>query len=1201
MNSPLQFEQVADTALYETRVDGTVGWAGYILPTGTLPPNIGITESLSEYEGHYLLAVSRPPIVASDPVSFTQETKDYIKRNAKKANRAVVWLKSIEPAAFGKFANFGFEFNYDGIFEKYLLRSDLNADLGQNLNFFALQNLELSVNSNNGELAVSIWTGDQPLIGFQKQYADTGITVEDADTQGARIPLSGPNAGCFVFSARIEPSTTFSSDNFDLGFKYIVKGRESGQEEQISYFGFDVPILPQSLSCVGTVDPSDPLNTKIPTSDLMQGHLRTGFALADAPSLASAFRTAGGRVISLVPLATSANASRPPLMAGAFALVSSSRTCTEPGQAVAYFAPAGKFGMTVDGQDAGVAQDLLCGLFGSERLTFVTYDEKANAKNDTLFFLPSQSAYASVFPFETATLENPDSGNVRQRLNDDYLTPWATIFAGASQVQYRAEPEGSPLYALDSSEDEDATTILISAPPKMPLPQGTDHTFPLVPYARASKAGVDDITLTQFESQILAATRKTIISNAAQETWQARAAALLKVVEAAPAYGTTPQGLVAQIDPESGAYLNVQLAQSTDQDGTLVPFAFDKPTRQVQDALQTNQLFLVAVNDQHFDDTSTGATFHNVVHISDWTMTAQVGSGATPTSYRNVMILKFCDGSLQERVTNPNRWTAPEDFSLVDGAGTGAASIAYTGLSQWLQAYIAEGVERARGPSGGFYKNFEKIATDPSWNGVIVLQADLALDDLPPQIRGLAAGIDFSHFVAHHFGFTASRVSVDRSTGQISMAGNSSLFGLIDYEEPTYALNLAAGVDPDTPVPVQTSDDFDFTVLQLQSLFENARLVDFKSRVQLTVDRLFSSKVTRAYNNGLPMPANGVVLDGSYVDQNGTASYVFQQTHSTVFLLDSNVLSAVAFNRVQFNTLGTRDDGATVASRFLIWGAFDFVELIDTDEKLLDVLSFGSPPETEPAMLGQGLVFSNLVIEMTFPEATPNAKTFALDTDNLAYDLNVSSARDDSLFKGFGLQLKSFITAAGDKTPADYGFLPVTSTLNLKQLDKPWFGLVYEVTLGGPGALASAAGFTSNMLLAWAPSTTAQDTQRAVFIGLSLPGAAPGAKLFSVQGIFKVAIGSIALLRQEVPKTEGSDASDSSYFYCLRLDDIGIKILGIVKLPPDANIQFFLFGDPGNTGSLGWYAAYVAKDNPGVNQQKLGFAPLDTQQPLMTD
>ena len=48
------------------------------------------------------------------------------------------------------------------------------------------------------------------------------------------------------------------------------------------------------------------------------------------------------------------------------------------------------------------------------------------------------------------------------------------------------------------------------------------------------------------------------------------------------------------------------------------------------------------------------------------------------------------------------------------------------------------------------------------------------------------------------------------------------------------------------------------------------------------------------------MPANAIVLDGSYVAQSGAGSdssaYVFEQTHTSVFVLDSNVLQAVAFS-----------------------------------------------------------------------------------------------------------------------------------------------------------------------------------------------------------------------------------------------------------------------------------------------------------------
>lgn len=1195
MGAPLVFQQVSKTALYEIQTTGAAGWAGYVLPTTTdLPPSIEITDSLSKYGGSYLFAVARPPMVDSDPGGLVQQANDYITANAG-TNRAVVWLEGVNPVMFGDFKRFGFPFGQD-IWQDFVLRSDLNAALGKSLTFFALTGLKLSVDEGRGALVVFTQKAAKPLLGFQKGLSDVGITIGDASSQSTTIPFDGPNAGCFTVTARITPSTTFSSNFFDLGFKYVINDQQSGKDLLLAYPGFDASAFPKALSCLGVVDPSDPVNTRLPSDALTQGYLRTGFALTGAPSLASTFRTATGRTVAMVPLGTSSGSATPPARVGAFALASASRAGIAIGQDDVYFAPSGMFGMSVIDRDAGTPQELLCGLFGSERLTFITYSDQAGLKNDVLVFLPGQPAYAPIFPFEAADLDQPDSGNVTSRLTAEFRAPWATIFAGASRVDYRAEPEGSPLYGVASTArsagDESAPSVLVSTPPRLPLPQGITHAFPLTPYAGISKPGVDGQTLTQFESQILAATRKTIISNAATETWRARAAALAARDGAVLTTGTTPQGLVVQTEPDSGAYVNVTLAQSTDREGKLIPFAFDKPTRQLQDALQTNQLFLVAVTDRPFDDITSGATFDNVVHIADWTLTAEMGKDATPTSYRNVMILKFCDGSLQERVTNPNRWTAPEDFSLVDGASNGLAPIAYTGLSQWLQAYVEAGIERADGPSGTFYQNFKRIVTDPSWNGLIVLQADLSATDLPPQIQGLAPGIDFTHFAAHHFGFSVTRVTVDQQTGKISMQGNSSLFGLIDYQDPAYALNLAAGVSPEIPIPVQTSDDFDFTVLQLQSLFENTKLVDFNSRVQLTVDRLFGSPVLQAFSNGGPMPARGIVLDGSYIDQNGTGAYVFQQARTTVFSLDSNVLPAVAFRRVQFNTLGERDGGATNASRFLIWGSFDFVELTDLAGQLMDVLSFGSPPNTNTPDLGQGLAFSNLVIDMTYPVTTPSAKRFALDTDNLAYDLNASVARADSLFRGFGLQPKSFINAAGDQTPAGFGFLPVTSTLSLKPLSKPWFGVVYEVTMGGPGSLVSAAGFSSNLLLAWAPSA-ANDSQRAIFIGLSLPGAAPGASLFSIEGVFKVAVGSIALLRQAVPKTEGYAIAEDQYFYCLRLDDIGIKILGIVKLPPSATIQFFLFGDPGNTGSLGWYAAYVAADNPGCDQQKLGLTSVE--------
>jgi hypothetical protein len=1206
---PPSFERIPPSSVYETRVAGSVGWSGYLLPPGgSTPETIGFLASLESFDGHYLFSVERPTVLDDDPLGFAKELLSYIHNVSN--NRVALWLRVANPVELGPFESFGFGFGptITGDFE---LRSDLNVRIGANAIFFALQQTALRVDEAISGLRLSAPVGSGPLLGFDNGAGEPlGVAVTGSSSfLRARVPFTGTNSGCFAFTADMDTRQILrAGGGVRLGFTMVADNRESGQRESPRYAAY--ASLPRDLAVVGTVDPSDPVNAVVGNAALESGHLRSGFTVAGRPQLLSNYRTPEGRAVTLVPAGTVDGDVVPPLLAGGFAWASPSPAATLPGESFVELAPVGQHGIVVDGAGAGSERALLGGLFGSERLSFRNWDAASPIDaNDRLFFLASQAAFAPVFPFSAAALERPDSGAVRPRLTTEHRTPWATILAGdATAIFYRAEPEGSALYGLGPGGAAAAIpAVLVSTPPRMKIAQGTAHTFPLLPYGAASQAGVSGDTLTQFESQIVAATRKTRISEDATETWEARRLALVRRLEVKAVPGTTPQGFIVQQEQASSAYLNVRLAQSLnrrqqprvcDPSGAapaLLPFAFDAPTRAVQDALQTNQLFLVAVNPGPFDDPTTGACFDNVINLAGWTMTAAVGQDSTATSYRNVMIFKFCSGSLAERVTNPNRWTAPETFSLLEGTPAATASLAFTGLSQDLQATIAAGIERADGRSAAFYRNFKRIVTDPEWTGVLVLEAELAAGDLPPEIAGLAAGIDLTRFAAHHFGFTVSQVEVDPATGAITMGEDeSSLFGLVDYEDPAYASNLEQGVDPNTPIPVSTDGDFDFTVLQLQSLFENARLVDFQSRIQLTVERLFGAPVSRVYTRGVAQPANGLVLDGSYVDQGGKEAYVFVQDTPSVLHSPSNVLPAVAFDRVQFNTLGSRGGGAggvTVDSRFVIWGALDFEQLDDAAGQLLDVLSFGSPPGTEEEALGAGLAFSNLLLEMSFPQATPNAKVLALDTANLAFDPNASSARPESLFAGFGLELKSFTDAAGEQTPGDLGFLPVSSGLRLSKLEGAWFGVVYGITLGGPGALASEAGFTSTLLVAWSPSTTRGDANRAVFLGMTLPGSAPGAKLFSLQGIFKVAVGAISILRQKVPKAPGrADAADAS-FYCLRIDDIGIKVFSIVKLPPSANIQFFLFGDPASTGSLGWYAAFVADDDPGCNQQ-LAFAEL---------
>ena len=1190
-------DPASKVSLYESPPQADHAWAGYLLPPvappATPPDSISYADSLSPQRmGSYVFASARPAALDAAPGPFIAALAAYIDGQSSSPGlnlNALLWLRDTDAAPADPFKNYGCSYSYNPLTKGFATSTNVNFLLGQDLLFNVLSGVGLSIDAASGSLRLSAPLATPPALAFQRNSSDIGIRVTGSgSTIRTFVPLAGANAGCLTFTATVNPAVTFGPRGLAVGFPLSARDTASGQLQQLFYPALSAPAaLPASLAWVGTVDPLDPYNQKLSAKARLEGVLRCGLLPAGQPALPSTYRTALGHATALLPLGAASG--QPPvigLQSGALAFGCAAPSPSQPATSKALLTPAGRFGLSASGQAAGTPTNLLCGIFGSEQLSMTTYDGAA-PENDSLLFVPASPAYAAVFPFQAATLDLPDSGNVATPLTADYLSCWASVLkGGAAMPQYHAEPAGSPMYGLPPSARAAALlravaadTVLASAPPALPVPQGAAHAFPLLPYGGAVSGGPLDISaslLSSFESSIVAATRKAVISGGASATWQARAAASRRVrglaageaVAEAPHYRTTPQGAVATVSSQAqdqDAFLSVTLGQTLGAGGQVLPFGFRFPDAILQDALQTNQLFLVAVNAAHLSD--GGARFDNTVGIAGWTMQAQVGVGVTPTSYRNVMLLKYCSGSVRERVANPNAWSGAPDFSLAADAGPSVQGIAYTGLSQWLQDLIEAAEVLAADNPASPYRHFLELVSDPAWTGVLVLQADLDPSSLPAGLQGIAAGLDLTRFVAHHFGFTASRVTV-HGDGSITLDGNSSTFGLVDYQDPAFAAGQRNGLPPDTPIALPDTDNYAFRVLQLQVLFDNAVIKTFKSYVQLAVNGLLGSRVTATTFGGSAMPNNGVVLDGSYIDQNGTGIYIFEQATPSIFSLDSNLLRHVAFQRIQFNCLGTTDAGATVLNHFSVWGTLDFASLDDRTGAVLDLLSFGAlAPDLPPD--GAGLAFSNLVIDMRYPQTTPSAVRFDEVTTSLAYDLDASQARPDSLFKGFGLELSGFIAAADGQKPADFGFLPVSTALNLGTLDGPWHGVVYDVTMGGPGALVSAAGFHSTLLLAWSPASTAGDDEQAFFVGLSLPGAAPGARMISLQGIFKLAIDNIGLMRQKVPDGE-------SYYYCLRLDNIAIKFLGIAKLPPDANIQFFLFGDPKNTGSLGWYAAYIA-------------------------
>ena len=125
---------------------------------------------------------------------------------------------------------------------------------------------------------------------------------------------------------------------------------------------------------------------------------------------------------------------------------------------------------------------------------------------------------------------------------------------------------------------------------------------------------------------------------------------------------------------------------------------------------------------------------------------------------------------------------------------------------------------------------------------------------------------------------------------------NSSLFGLIDYEDPE-DLHY-------------TGVDYDFKVLKFTILFLNSHTERFASQVEVQLNTLFGEDATlQNADHG-----NNIILTGVYQQHDDTSSYVFVEQDDNVFDMQSFVLDEVDVQQAQFYTV-VPDDPAEDRAR----------------------------------------------------------------------------------------------------------------------------------------------------------------------------------------------------------------------------------------------------------------------------------------------
>lgn len=739
----------------------------------------------------------------------------------------------------------------------------------------------------------------QPVSGSSQSFPSTSSQL--------LLPMTGGAAGCINAAFQFAPSDL---DTFETGVMYFAPPQSSGA--QLTALRYPLLRAPGGANTLLNFrfwfDVLDALDVE-----------RTYFQALD-PALGSYFASANGDIFKL-------NTTLSGPVTSLSRLVFNSRPVrTLQDNANFYLAPAGVFSLaldkkTVSANNGSPSAILLCGITGTE---FFNADLTPGS-SDTLTFVPGQPAYAGS---DAKVLLDNSKGNT--------VTSWAQF--ATKKGSYVSQPEQGPLFqqpdqsavSLGGSNGNTNNVYLLDFLPLAAWEPNSSQPVSTPPVPLAPYAGIpENVDLAPFravETGAINPTRKNAIAGSSHATASLAAASPSSITTTA----MTPQGLLSILTTDvPSVWTGLQMATSPGN-RTL---QFSNMGTVIRSALNQNRIFAVISTvgtEQNPLFTFTGTD--NEIDISDWIFKLSPAGDASPATppIPPIVIFKFYDGQTIEDLTNDlSLWSSPVQLN--------SGSLAPIPAQQYIQKVIADAKSSVKGDPNSLYANFVSVVTDPNFAGILALNSNLQLNELPTAIQAVLGGMtktvdgktvsNVAAFRAHHVGIQINDTNPQNAQPSLSQ---SSLFALVDYEKPA---------DSGTsPVAAATPVDYGFEVEYLRALFTNSELRTFACQINLTVNKLFDIGVD--LSQGVQAAAadpNVIQIMGSYQNHSGGSGegegvYSFVTTHSFNFnFKGSQYLDNITLNKLQFSfsrSSGSNGDSTFhIGARFAIWGSMKFKSL----------------------------------------------------------------------------------------------------------------------------------------------------------------------------------------------------------------------------------------------------------------------------------
>ena len=810
-----------------------------------------------------------------------------------------------------------------------------------------------------------------------------------------------------------------------------------------------------------------------------------------------------------------------------------------PGTSPAYLAPYGRYTLAGPGGDNAPFK-LMPGISGMERIEAVS--------GDLLELVPAQAAFGTA----SAPAQSGEPGSPPQ-LTPACTTSWARLIPAAGR-SYFAQPLASVFYT-----SADGTALPRAADALVASLTGAEEPYPLAPYGNAFLPGINDSTpasaVADFEHVYLSGTRGEILGGRNQPVFSIDGVVL-------SGKGATPRGLMADIGPvppapaallqtrrtvprsladaeptPAGQWQRLYLAQGETSAVRLDPNSGGVVDPAIANAMMQPDLFLVYNNWTNHPIGTVGELDVGGFWF-DWAPTSDV---AVPQNM--LMVAKFSTKvSLEDLFAMPERWRDPAAFLAPDADGNPDVAAA--------QKVFAEAMTVANASPPPLFNDFlQRIAANPAWTGIIVFNAPVDGNNMPPTLQILIAGMT-SPLQAHHVSVDVTML--EAQGGIPSDLGPSSVAGVISY-------------DADSSVSPAGGDGYGFYTQSLKVGIFGSAVTSFHAEVGIAAKLFFGRPVELVPDAGDPPFPNTFLLRGIYHLIAGVATVTFVLPESRCFTFPAGEsLQGGGFDRIlnqfEIDTAGilpqlppTTDNGNTIhRAQITLSGSLWFNP--DPFNSGVDLFSYGV------AGAG-GLGLSNFSLDMTFKLDKSGNRiglpTLTVDYSRLAVAESAGTIRRGALLSGLPLKLKGILADDQGLDTAKLGGKPV-NVLQIagKETRTPHFALQYELLIGSLGELSGVhAGLAAEMRLAWGPRATIADADGAL-LTIQLPGASGGFEGLNVQGMLQLVFGDANLM--QVPYT---DDGETTNVFVVLFNNVALSVIGI-KLPPKVVSDLILFSDP---------------------------------------